>query len=63
MPESSKSLILSNKELKVIARRRGVKNYENLSKSRLIKEINRLKPHRQDQKRKEKLEKLLVVYY
>ena len=39
MPESSKSLILSKKELRVIAGERGVKNYENLSRSRLIKEI------------------------
>ena len=28
----------------MIARERGVKNYENLSKSRLIREINKLKP-------------------
>ena len=46
MPESSKSLMLSKKELRVIARKRGVKNYENLPKSRLIKEMNGLKPSR-----------------
>ena len=39
-----KKLRLSKKELKVIARERGVKNYKNISKSRLIKEINKLKP-------------------
>ena len=32
-----KKLDLSKKELKVTARERGVKNYENLSKSRLIR--------------------------
>ena len=39
-----KKLRLSKKELKVIARERGVKNYKNISKSRLIKEISKLKP-------------------
>ena len=39
-----KKLNLSKKELKVIARERGVKNYENLSKIKLIREINKLKP-------------------
>ena len=38
-----KKLNLSKKELKIIARERGVKNYENISKRRLIKEINKLK--------------------
>ena len=37
-------LNLTKKELKVITRERGVKDYENHSKSRLIKEINKLKP-------------------
>ena len=37
-------LNLSKKELRVILRERGGKNYENLSKSRLIKEIEKLKP-------------------
>ena len=44
MPKSSRRLVLPKKILKVIARERGVKNYENLSKSELIKEINKLKP-------------------
>ena len=39
-----KKLNLSKKELRLIARERGVKNYENISKSRLIKDINKLKP-------------------
>ena len=39
-----KKLNLSKKELKLIARERGVKNYENISKRRLIKEISKLKP-------------------
>ena len=39
-----KKLRLSKKELKVIARERGVKNYKNISKSRLIKEISKFKP-------------------
>ena len=39
-----KKLKLSKEELRVIAREKGVKNYENISKSRLIKEINKLKP-------------------
>ena len=38
-----KKLNLSKKELRLTARERGVKNYENISKSRLIKEINKLK--------------------
>ena len=50
MSKSSIGLDLSKKELKVIARERGVKNYENLSKSRLIKEINKLKPSKGQKK-------------
>ena len=42
--DETKKLNLLKKELKVIARLRGVKNYENLSKSRLIEEIRKLKP-------------------
>ena len=38
-----KKLNLSKEELKLIARERGVKKYESISKSRLIKEINKLK--------------------
>ena len=44
MLKSSRKLVLPKKILKVIARERGVKNYEKLSKSELIKEINKLKP-------------------
>ena len=39
-----RSLNPSKKELRVIARKRGVKNYKNLTKERLIEEINKLKP-------------------
>ena len=39
-----KKLNPSKKELRVIARERGVKNYKNLSKSELIREMNKLKP-------------------
>ena len=60
MPESSKSLILSKKELRVIARKRGVKNYENLPKSRLIKEINGLKPSRGSKKEEKIVNSLLL---
>ena len=44
MPKSSRRLLLPKRILKVIARERGVKNHENLLKSKLIKEINKLKP-------------------
>ena len=44
MSKSSRRLVLPKRILKVIARERGVKNYENLPKSELIKEINKLKP-------------------
>ena len=44
MPKSSRRLVLLKRILKVTARERGVKNYENLSKSGLIKGINKLKP-------------------
>ena len=44
MLKSSRRLVLPKRILKVIARGRGAKNYENLSKSELIKEINKLKP-------------------
>ena len=39
-----KKLNFSKKELKVIAREIGVKNYKNLSKIKLIREINKIKP-------------------
>ena len=45
-----KKLHVSKKELKVIARERGFKNYEKISKSRLIKEINKLKPSKEFKK-------------
>ena len=44
MSKSSRRLVLPKRILKVIARERGVKNYENLTKSELIKEANKLKP-------------------
>ena len=50
MLKSSRKLIFLKKILKVIARERGVKNYENLSKSELIKEINKLKPSKESKK-------------
>ena len=39
-----KELVLTMKELKVIARLRGVKSYENISRIRLEEEIDRLEP-------------------
>ena len=39
-----KELGLTMKELKAIARKRGVKNYENLSRIRLVEEIDKLEP-------------------
>ena len=47
MPKSSRRLVLPKRILKVIAKERGVKNYENLSRSELIKEINKLKPEKE----------------
>ena len=44
MSKSSRRLVLPKRILKVIARERGFKNYENLPKSELIKKINKLKP-------------------
>ena len=43
MLKSSRRLVLPKRILKANARERGVKNYENLSKSDLVKEINKLK--------------------
>ena len=54
-------LNLTKKELKVIARERGVKDYENLSKSRVIKEINKLK--RSEGPKKTIFEKILSERY
>ena len=38
------NMLKSDEIKRLIARERGVKNYENISKSRLIKDINKLKP-------------------
>ena len=54
------SLDLSKKKLKIIARERGVKNYENLSKSRLIKEINKLKSSKGQKKHRKGVSSLLL---
>ena len=43
----TKELVLTMKELRVIARLRGVKNYENLSRIRLVEEIDRLEPSKE----------------
>ena len=40
------------KELKAIARKRGVKNYENLSRIKLVEEIDKLKPSKELKKKK-----------
>ena len=50
MPKSSRRLVLPKKILKVIARERGVKNYENLTKIELIEEINKLQPTKEQKK-------------
>ena len=47
-----KELGLTMKEVKVIARKRGVKNYENLSRLRLVEEIDKLKPSKELEKKK-----------
>ena len=44
MSKSSRRLVLPKKILKVIARERSAKNYENLPKRELIIEINKLPP-------------------
>ena len=48
MSKLSRRLVLPKRILKVIARERGVKNYENLTKSELIKEANKLKPSKRN---------------
>ena len=48
MSKSSRRLVLPKRILKVIARERGFKNYENLTKSELIKEANELKLSKKD---------------
>ena len=47
-----KELGLTMKELKAIARKRGVKNYENLSRIRLVEEIDKLEPSKELKKKK-----------
>ena len=47
-----KELGLTMKEVKVIARKRSVKNYENLSRLRLVEEIDKLKPSKELEKKK-----------
>ena len=42
-----KELGLTMEELKPIARKRGVKNYENLSRIRLVEEIDKLEPSKE----------------
>ena len=58
MPKSSKNesnkikeLRLTMKELKAIARKIGVKNYENLSRIRLVEEIDKLEPSKELKKK------------
>ena len=48
----TKELGLTMKELKAISRKRGVKNYENLSRIRLVEEINKLEPSKELKKKK-----------
>ena len=40
------------KELKAIARKIGVKNYENLSRIRLVEEIDKIEPSKELKKKK-----------
>ena len=47
-----KELGLTMKELKAIARKIGVKNYENLSRIRLVEEIDKLEPSKELKKKK-----------
>ena len=60
MPKSGYEINLSKEELRLIARERGVKKYENISKSRLIKEINKLKPSKGLKKAKKIVSCLLL---
>ena len=59
MPKSSKNefdkikeLGLTMEELKLIARKIGIKNYENLSRIELVKEIDKLEPPKESKKKK-----------
>ena len=47
-----KELRLTMEELKAIARKIGVKNYENLSRIRLVEEIDKLEPSKELKKKK-----------
>ena len=58
MPKSSnnesdkiKELELTMEELKSIARKIGIKNYENLSRIELVKEIDKLEPPKESKKK------------
>ena len=60
IPKSGYEINLSKEELRLIARERGVNKYENISKSRLIKEINKLKPSKGLKKPKKIVSSLLL---
>ena len=47
-----KELGLTMKELKAIAKKRGVKNYENLPRIRFVEEIDKLEPSKELKKKK-----------
>ena len=47
-----KELGLTMEELKAIARKRSVKNYESLSRIELVKEIDKLEPSKDSKKKK-----------
>ena len=47
-----KELGLTMEELKSIARKIGIKNYENLSRIELVKEIDKLEPPKESKKKK-----------
>ena len=47
-----KELRLTMKELKAITKKRSVKNYENLSRMRLVEEIDQLEPSKELKKKK-----------
>ena len=47
-----KELGLTMEELKAIARKRGAKNYENLSRIRLVEEIDKLEPSKELKEKK-----------
>ena len=47
-----KELGLTMEELKSIARKIGIKNYENLSRIELVKKIDKLEPSKESKKKK-----------